>query len=459
MKQTIFALPDPQGHARTLAAGWLKLGVFSLLAAGLLSLLLVLSRTPGVQDVIPWLDFFHTALVVHVVLSVVIWFIAFAGVLWTANSRISQPLWDKAILAVAVIGTTLVICSPFTGDGNPLLNNYVPILQQPVFLWGLGIFGAAFTWLIIRSLMVAEWDSPLQAGIYFSILTAAVALLALLMSGVKMPAGHAGQGFYELLFWGGGHILQFTHTLLLIVAWLWLTEATGANIRLTPALAKALFGLMLLPVLAVPYIYLQYDLASAEHRAAFTHLMKYGGLTSLPLGVMAVFYTVTSIRVGDVALRPPRNALYASIVLFAAGGIIGFLIHGVNVVIPAHYHGSIVGVTLAFMGLSYYLLPRLGFRAVTSKWAAWQPYIYGGGQLMHILGLAWSGGYGVQRKTAGAAQGLHDLPQILGMGMMGLGGLIAIIGGGIFVAVVLHAMYARPIITTMPADSDPPATQ
>ncbi|MBU0655888.1 MAG: cbb3-type cytochrome c oxidase subunit I [Gammaproteobacteria bacterium] len=437
-------MPDPQGHARTLAAGWLKLGVFALLAAGLFSLLLVLSRTPGVQDMIPWLDFFHTALVVHVVLSVVIWFMAFAGVLWTANSRIEQPLWDKAILAVAAIGTVLIILSPFSGDGNPLLNNYVPILQQPVFLWGLAVFGIAFTWLIIRSLMVAEWGTPSEAGVYFSILVAAVALIALLMSGVNMPAGLSGQGFYELLFWGGGHVLQFTHALLLMVAWLWLAEATGAKIRLAPSIAKALFGLMLLPVLAVPFIYLQYDLASAEHRAAFTQLMKYGGLTALPLGAVAAFHAFTAGRVGEAVLRPQRNALYASIVLFAAGGIIGFLIHGVNVVIPAHYHGSIVGVTLAFMGLTYYLLPRLGFQPAGSKWAAWQPYVYGGGQLMHILGLAWSGGYGVQRKTAGAAQGLHDLPQILGMGMMGLGGLIAIIGGGIFVLVVLRAMYAKP---------------
>lgn len=444
MNQQIFGLPDPQGHARTLAAGWLKLGVFALLAAGLFSLLLVLSRTPGVQDMIPWLDFFHTALVVHVVLSVVIWFMAFAGVLWTANSRIEQPLWDKAILAVAAIGTVLIILSPFSGDGNPLLNNYVPILQQPVFLWGLAVFGIAFTWLIIRSLMVAEWGTPSEAGVYFSILVAAVALIALLMSGVNMPAGLSGQGFYELLFWGGGHVLQFTHALLLMVAWLWLAEATGAKIRLAPSIAKALFGLMLLPVLAVPFIYLQYDLASAEHRAAFTQLMKYGGLTALPLGAVAAFHAFTAGRVGEAVLRPQRNALYASIVLFAAGGIIGFLIHGVNVVIPAHYHGSIVGVTLAFMGLTYYLLPRLGFQPAGSKWAAWQPYVYGGGQLMHILGLAWSGGYGVQRKTAGAAQGLHDLPQILGMGMMGLGGLIAIIGGGIFVLVVLRAMYAKP---------------
>jgi hypothetical protein len=443
MTPALFVLPDPQHHARTLAAGWLKLGIFALLAAGIFSLLLVMSRTPGVQDVIPWLDFFHTALIVHVVLSVVVWFIAFAGVLWTANSSITHPWWDKTILAVAAMGTGLIVVSPFTGNGNPLLNNYVPILQQPVFLAGLCLFGIGFAWLVIRSLMVSGHQTLAGFGLYLSTVTAAMALLALLFTGANLPDSYSGQAFYELLFWGGGHTLQFTHTFVLVVAWLWLAEASGIEIRLAPRLAVWLFVLMLLPVLAVPYIYLQYDVASAEHQAAFTHLMQYGGLTSLPWGLVVVFHLRFAGKVREPALRPLRNALYASIALFAAGGIIGFLIHGANVVIPAHYHGSIVGVTLAFMGLTYYLLPRLGFKPATSRWAAWQPYVYGGGQLMHIMGLAWSGGYGVQRKTAGAAQGLHDLPQILGMGMMGLGGLIAIIGGGIFVVVVLRAMYTR----------------
>lgn len=443
MAVTSFMLPDPQGHARDLAANWLKLGIFALLAAGIFSLLLVMSRTPAVQEVIPWLDFFHTALVVHVVLSVLVWFLAFAGVLWTANSAIASPWWDKTILAVTALGAGLMVVSPFTGDGHPLLNNYVPVLQQPVFLWGLGLFGVGFTGLIIRTLIVAGWETPPQAGIYFSVVSAAAAVLALLMTGVNLPEQYSGEAFYELLFWGGGHTLQFTHTFLLMVAWLWLAQATGIRVGLAARSVKWLLGVMLLPVLVVPWIYVQYDVASAEHRAAFTALMKYGGLTSLPLGLVVVWSLLRASCVTAPELRPLRNALWASLVLFAAGGVIGFLIHGVNVVIPAHYHGSIVGVTLAFMGLTYYLLPRLGFQSVTSQWAVWQPYIYGGGQLMHILGLAWSGGYGVQRKTAGAAQGLENLPQILGMGMMGLGGLIAIIGGGIFVVVVLRAMYAR----------------
>jgi hypothetical protein len=67
--------------------------------------------------------------------------------------------------------------------------------------------------------------------------------------------------------------------------------------------------------------------------------------------------------------------------------------------------------------------------------------VYGGGQLLHILGLAFSGGYGnIQRKTAGAEQRLEQLPEILGMGMMGLGGLIAILGGLIFVVLMLQTI-------------------
>lgn len=44
-------------------------------------------------------------------------------------------------------------------------------------------------------------------------------------------------------------------------------------------------------------------------------------------------------------------------------------------------------------------------------------------------GLVWSGGYGAQRKVAGTEQVLRSLSETLGMGLMGAGGLIAVIGG------------------------------
>jgi len=85
-------------------------------------------------------------------------------------------------------------------------------------------------------------------------------------------------------------------------------------------------------------------------------------------------------------------------------------------------------------------LPQLGYRAPQGRLATLQPRLYGAGQLMHILGLVWSGGYGVQRKVAGAEQVLRSTSEIAGMGLMGLGGLIAIIGGLLFVLVVMRAL-------------------
>ena len=111
--------------------------------------------------------------------------------------------------------------------------------------------------------------------------------------------------------------------------------------------------------------------------------------------------------------------------------------------IPAHYHGCIVGVTLAMMGATYLLLPRFGLRAPDSRLAVWQPWIYGAGQLAHIVGLVVSGGYGVQRKVAGAEQVLRSTPEVVGMGIMGVGGLVAIVGGLLFLVVVAQSALPR----------------
>jgi heme/copper-type cytochrome/quinol oxidase subunit 1 len=133
-------------------------------------------------------------------------------------------------------------------------------------------------------------------------------------------------------------------------------------------------------------------------------------------------------------------ALFCSLALFGMGGILAHMIHGVNVTIPAHYHGSIVGISLAFMGLVYYIAPQLGFGRVEGRMAFWQPVVYAGGQFLHISGLAWSGGYGALRKTPGAVLSPEAKA---GMALMGVGGLIAVIGGILFVLVALKAIRNR----------------
>jgi len=218
-----------------------------------------------------------------------------------------------------------------------------------------------------------------------------------------------------------------------------------------------LFGIGLASVFGTPVIYLAYDVGSVEHHRLLTWLMRFGGGLAIPPIAVAVVWALFRTRHAsaqaqtagastasgaraDADARPLRAALWSSIALFGAGGIIGFAINGSNVKIPAHYHGCIVGVTIALMGLAYLLLPALGFARPAARLATWQPYVYGGGQLLHITGLVWSGGYGVQRKVAGSEQVLRTTQEIAGMGLMGLGGLIAIAGGILFVYVMLQAI-------------------
>ena len=441
--------PTGQENSR-LATGWLLLALASLVIAGIFTLLIVMSRTPGVEDIFPWVDFFHTALVVHVDLTVLVWFLSFAGVLWSLNSSGSHPVWGWGALLLCSTGTAIIVLSPFLGAGDPLMNNYIPVLQDPLFLTGLGIFGLGFALLVLHTLSTSlpalsgnSHGGALRFGLMSAALISALALLALAASWYGVPESAMGKAYYEQLFWGAGHTIQFTHVQLMLVVWLWLSTASNAPPRLTSRTAFLLFALGAAPTLLTPYFYLACDVGSACHVLGLTHLMQYGGgLAALPLGAIVLLAMLRAGKAPDKA-RGERAALVFSILLFATGGIIGFLISGSNVTIPAHYHGSIVAVTLAYMGFTYHILPGLGFRKPAGRLVRLQPVLYGSGQLMHVLGLAWSGGYGVQRKTAGSAQGLESIQKIAGMGFMGLGGLIAIVGGILFLVIVFKAMWPQ----------------
>ena len=447
-----YALPVPTDARAALARGWLWLGLLALIVSGLFSVLLVLSRTPGVNRLLPVADFFRVALVVHVDLSVLVWFIALAGLLWSLNGSRRLMPWAWTALGLCGFGAALLSLAPFLGSGEPIMANYIPVLDGAPFLAGLWVFGAGVGVLVLRGLFTAPKIGPgldaagaLRFGLNASVIATAVALLAFGWSFAVLPQSLAGKAYYEILFWGGGHALQFTWTLLMLVGWLWLASACGARLPLSPRVTLALFALALLSVFVTPLAYLAYDIASVEHRQLHTWAMRVGGGLAIAPIALAVALGLRGPTRLDPAQRPLRAALVASMLLFAAGGLIGVFIAGSNVRIPAHYHGCIVGVTLALMGLVYRLLPQLGYAAPQGRLAVWQPGLYGAGQLMHILGLVWSGGYGVQRKVAGAEQVLRSPSEVAGMGLMGLGGLVAIIGGLLFVVVVIRAMR-RPAV-------------
>jgi hypothetical protein len=417
----------------------LWLGLLALIGSGLLAILLVLSRTPGIQDVFPLKDMFRAALVVHVDLSVAVWFMAFAAVIWSALGRDGFAWLGWVGFALAALGTAVMTVSPFLPGADPVLNNYIPVLQQREFYASLWLCGAGFGLAVLRALLTT-WPrpgpgAPLQLGAFLGAVAGFLALAAFVWSWIVVPRVEE-KIYFEVLFWGGGHTLQFQHSILMVVAWLWIAMHLG-GVPVSSRALSVMFWVAALPLLVVPAIYFTIPAGELPHMELFAKLMIWGHPYMAPL-ILAGMLSLWATR--RAAPGAAKSAFIASFFLFAVGGVLAYMIQGVNVVIPAHYHGSTVGVTLAFMGLAYVLLPQLGFGEVRGGMARWQPYVYGGGQLIHILGLAWSGGYGVQRKVAGAEQALTTLPQKIGMGMMGAGGLIAVIGGIMFVLVCLKAM-------------------
>lgn len=446
-RPTGFALEVPADERARLAAGWLALGIGALLGSGLFAVLVVAARTPLLRELVPAGDFFRIALIVHVDLSVLVWFAAMAGMLWSLNSRPGALAAGWVALCGAVAGTLVMIAAPFAERGVPVMSNYVPVVESRWFMAGLVVFVASWAAMVLRSMAAVpkvgvrlDGAGALRFGLNASLVSAAVALAAFGWTWAALPATLDAKAYYEVLFWGGGHVLQFTWTLLMLVAWLWLAEASGACVPLTPRIAALFFGVGLASVFATPVIYLAWDVISLEHYRYHTWVMRVGGGLAIVPFAAAIGVALARSRPSGPQARPLRAALVWSMALFGAGGLIGFTISGSNVRIPAHYHGAIVGVTLALMGLAYHLLPRLGFAAPPARAATVQAWLYGAGQLMHVAGLAWSGGYGVQRKAAGAEQALRTLPEIVSMGLMGTGGLVAIAGGFMFLVLVIRAM-------------------
>lgn len=432
------------------ARRWLLLGVTALAIAGLFSLVLVIARTPQLAGL---KELFSVALVVHVDLSVLVWFVAIMGV---GMSQFIQtyraeplPVLNSVAWWSAAIGTALITLSPITGEWEVVKSNYIPVLYNGLFFFGLTLFAAATLIIALHTILVAmgrEFAAHTKsANIAFDlgwVIIALILIIALFMfylSGEGLPAGLPHDEFYELLFWGGGHTLQFAFTMVMMLAWLALASKIISKPVLSNWLVIMLWGISLGAVLVPLYGYLNYTVDDQAFINLFTDVMIGWGGVAPGVLFLAIFCGLVRNRIKGGEHRALTSSLIMSLTLFAAGGALGMMIQGQNVTIPAHYHGAIVGVTLSLMGYTYYLLPRFGYKAVASwRSAFYQPILYGIGQLMHIGGLGYSGGYGVLRKTA--AEGQHFAPEVkIALGIMGLGGMLAIIGGFLFVIVVWRA--------------------
>ncbi|MBZ0220740.1 MAG: cbb3-type cytochrome c oxidase subunit I [Candidatus Methylomirabilis sp.] len=448
-KETPYIARTIKAENRALAHGWLILAVFSLVFAGVFALLVALARTPVVEEMLPLgRDYIYVALVGHVVLAVVIWFLAFKGFLWVYSlpSAIFSPALGRVSLALSALGMALVVIAAVFGLGQAELANYVPVLLTPVFYAGLLSFGAGVLLSLLNFfLTVLSWKEKPDTFAFGMLAAGAAVIIAFACFALSGWFQHAGGKMhldFERLFWGGGHILQFANTMAMSAVWLLLVKRVLGKEALGRRTAKALYALFIISVLPAPAIYFLNDISSQAHKESFTWLMRWG------IGpLIAVFILASIAAIARTSPRPWKDPAFSSLVLsisiFLLGGFIGLSIDGVNTIIPAHYHCVIGAVTIAFMGLFYEVLPDFRKSVWSKRMATAQPWLYSAGIVLFALGLFLAGSHGVARKTYGGEQNLNTIGKLIGMSIMGLGGLVAIAGGVTFVLNALFSLFGR----------------
>jgi cytochrome c oxidase subunit 1 len=155
--------------------------------------------------------------------------------------------------------------------------------------------------------------------------------------------------------------------------------------------------------------------------------------------------------------NPVFSGMFISLIGFGfLGGISGvmmgteqlnIIIHN-TVYVPGHFHATVVvGTTLAFMALTYFLIPVLFRREmILPGLAKWQPYLFGLGMALFSLFMMGAGTLGVSRRHWDMAFTGASMPYeypgtaYLMMGLMGMAGMAAIAGGVIYIFITVGSL-------------------
>jgi hypothetical protein len=445
---------DPRHAAPEAAAAraWFALALGVLVVAGVFAALVVIGRMPPFDRFVTDPLFFKRCLVVHVNLALVAWFYSFIAVLLgLLPGRGESGRLARGAPRLAAAGVVAMLVAAALPGARPILSNYIPAIDHWLFALGQLLFGAAvLVGVSDRRLLAAAPAEPAvlaipaaaRTGLRATAAALWLAALTFAVSFAELPSGVAPEVRVELLVWGGGHVLQLACTLAMLSAWvLLLTPALGRS-PLSGRGAAWLCAALVLPWLSAPLLALE-GTWSASYREGFTHFMQWsifpGVLVFLGLCVRALRGAGVRGRRAVGLPDPGAVAFGVSAALTVLGFALGAAIRGSNTMVPAHYHASIGGVTVAFMAVAYRLLPAFGLPIATRalrRATALQPVVYGVGQMVFAAGFGLAGAHGMSRKAYGAEQATRGTAETIGLVVMGVGGFAAIAGGLLFLGLV-----------------------
>ncbi|MHB1124709.1 MAG: cbb3-type cytochrome c oxidase subunit I [Ramlibacter sp.] len=467
------------------------IAVVALLVGGILAIGVVLTRWPAVH----WLavDTFYMVLTAHGIDMLIFWIIFFEiAVLYFCSStllrcRLAAPKFAWAALVLMLVGAVMNNVAVFQGGSSVMMTSYVPMMASPWFYLGLILFAVGALigcFVFFGTLVIARRDRTYEGSVplvTFGAITAAIIAVFTIASGaiILIPTFLMSIGLiqsvdpliYRTIWWAFGHSSQQINVAAHISIWYAVAAIAFDAKPMSERVSRGAFLLYILflqlasahHLLADPGMSTSWKIVNTSYFMYFAVLASMIHGLTIP-GAIEVAQRAKGYNKGLFEwLRkapwgnPVFSGVFISIIGFGfLGGISGvmmgteqlnMLIHN-TIYVPGHFHATVViGTTLSFMALTYFLIPVLFKREMIAPGLAKiQPYLFGLSMYFFVLVMMGAGTLGVSRRhwdmaLSGAALG-YEWPgaAYLMMGLMGIAGIVAIAGGGLYIWITVGSL-------------------
>jgi cytochrome c oxidase subunit 1 len=484
-------------------------GIVFLAIGGLFGLLVVLTRWPTIH-LLPS-DLFYLALTAHGLLILVVWIVFFEVALlyFTStvilNNRLATPKFAWVAYWLMLVGTLITTVAVVQGKSSVMFTSYVPMMAQPHFYLGIVLFavGALISCLIfLGTLVVAKQDKTYSGSlplVTFGALVACIIAVYTIASGavILVPTLFWSLGFienidtllYKVIWWGFGHSSQQINVSAHIAVWYAIAAIVFGAKPLSEKVSRMAFLLYIffLQIASAHHLLVEPGLSSSYKIFNTSYGMYLAVLGSMIHGLTVpgcieaaqrkkgynkgLFEWLRKAPWGN----PVFSGMFISLIVFGfLGGISGVTmgVEQINIIIhntiyvPGHFHTTVGGgTTLAFMAITYFLLPVLfGRELAFPTMAKWQPYIFGIGIALMGLFQMGAGTLGVSRRhwdmafTGAEFTFKYQEAAWLMMGLAGITGVMSVVGGVMFVVVAVGSLViGKKVDLNAPAPAAPAA--
>jgi len=480
--------------------------VVFLAIGGFFGLLVALTRWPAVH-LLP-AEWFYLALTAHGADVLLFWIIFFEiAILYFASAillscRLATPRLAWLGFWLMLAGALLANVAVLQGESSVMFTSYVPMQAAPHFYLGLILFavGTLVAVAVFFGTLVIAKDEGTYEGsvplVTFGAIAAAIVAVFTITSGaiILIPTflwsvgliSHIDPVIYKVVWWGMGHSSQQINVCAHVAVWYAIAAMVLGAKPLSEKVSRFAFlmYILFLQIAAAHHLLVEPGISSEWkifNTSYALYLAVLGSLIhglSVPGAIEAaqrrrgytkgVFEWLRKAPWGN----PAFAGMFLSLVMFGfIGGISGVVLGSeqINLImhntmyVPGHFHGTVVaGTTLAFMAITYLVVPLVFRREIMfKKLAQWQPYVFGLGVAGISLFMMGAGTLGVSRRhwdiTFSDAPVAFDYPgtAFLMMGLNGVFGVLAALGGLMYVVVVVGSVFFGERRTEEKARAEP----